>query len=118
MFSKNQPQESPIACDMGVFSPAQRETHLKRSRELFLYVKEMGELANGYKFRLDGPEVIVRTAEFITLEKLCCPFLNFTLEVEAESGAVWLKLTGREGVKAFIREEINGLLGTVIDWGP
>ena len=24
--------------------------------------------------------------------------------------------TGREGVKAFIREEINGLLSTVIDW--
>ena len=109
-------QESPIACDMSVLSPAQRETHLAMSRELFSDVKEMGELSDGYEFRLDGPNVIVRAAEFIALEKLCCPFLNFDLEVEAESGTVWLRLTGREGVKAFIREEISELLGTVIDW--
>jgi hypothetical protein len=50
------------------------------------------------------------------LEKLCCPFLNFTLEVEAENGSVWLGLTGREGVKAFVREEISGLLDAAIDW--
>ena len=37
-------------------------------------------------------------------------------ESPAENGAVWLKLTGREAVKAFLREEISGLLGTTIDW--
>jgi hypothetical protein len=115
MTKKNQ-RESPIACDMSVLSPAQREAHLTTSRELFANVKEMRELSNGYEFRLDGPDVILRTAEFIALEKLCCPFLDFSLDVEAESGAVCLKLTGREGVKAFIQEEISGLLGTVIDW--
>ena len=109
-------RESPIACDMSVLSPAQRDTHLTTSRALFLAAKEMHELSNGYEFRLDGSDVIVKAAEFIALEKLCCPFLNFALEVEAESGSVSLRLTGREGVKAFIRDEISGLLGTVIDW--
>ena len=70
----------------------------------------------GYQFRIDGPNVIVQVAEFISLEKLCCPFLNFEIEVEAENGPVWIKLTGREGVKEFIREEISGLLGTAVDW--
>jgi hypothetical protein len=35
------------------------------------------------------------------------------LEVEPESGRTWLRLTGREGVKAFIREEVSGLMGGV-----
>jgi len=38
------------------------------------------------------------------------------LGVEAEGGPVWLGLCGREGVKAFIREEVNGLLGVSIGW--
>ena len=65
---------------------------------------------------MSGPDLIAKLSEFISLEKLCCPFLKFVIEVEAEGGPVWLRLTGREGVKAFIREEINGLLGVAIDW--
>lgn len=108
--------QSPIACNMSVLSPAQREMHLSTSRELFSSLKQIRELSNGYEFRLNASNVIVKAAEFISLEKLCCPFLNFSLEVEAENGSVWLRLTGREGVKAFVREEISGLLGTNIDW--
>lgn len=104
--------QSPIACDMTVLSGAQREGHLALSRELFSNRKEIRELSNGYEIRLDGPNAILKAAEFVALEKLCCPFLNFSIEVEVENGPVWLRLTGREGVKEFIREEINGLLGT------
>lgn len=109
-------QQFPIACDMSVLSPEQREKHLSRSRDLFSSLKEIRELSNGYEFRLYGSNAIVKAAEFISLETLCCPFLNFSLEVEAENGSVWLGLTGRDGVKAFVREEISGLLGTAIDW--
>jgi hypothetical protein len=108
--------ESPIACDMSVLSHSERARHLATSRELFSSIKQIRELPNGYDFRLDGPKVIVQAAEFIALEKLCCPFLSFGLEVKAENGPIWVRLTGREGVKAFIREEINGLLGTAIEW--
>ena len=108
--------ESTIACDMSVLSQLQRERHLATSRELFSGLKQIRELPNGYEFRLDGPSVIVRVGEFISLERLCCPFLNFGLDVEAENGSVWLRLSGRDGVKAFVREEISGLLGTVIEW--
>jgi hypothetical protein len=90
--------------------------HISPSRDLFSSLRQIRELSNGYEFRLDGSNVILKAAEFISLEKLCCPFLNFTLEVEAENGSVWLGLTGRKGVKAFVREEISGLLDTAIDW--
>jgi hypothetical protein len=108
---------SPIACDMSALSQAQREAHMATSSYLFSKLQEIRELSNGYEFRLtDDPDAAVKAAEFVTLEKLCCPFLNFAIEVEAEGGPVWLRLTGREGVKAFIREEISGLLGTTIQW--
>jgi len=109
MSDKNQ---SPLACDMAAIPAEQRPMHLAKSRELFLQIQETRELSNGYEFRFaDEPDVLKPLAEFVLLEKLCCPFLRFEIEVEAERGPVWLRLTGREGVKAFIREEISGLTG-------
>ena len=105
-------KESPLACDMTAIPAQQRQVHVATSRDVFARIAEFRELANGYEFRLtDGPELMLRLAEFVSLEKLCCPFLNFAIEVAAEGGPVWLRLSGREGVKAFIREEISGLTG-------
>jgi len=110
-------EASPLACDMSAIPLSQREAHLSTSRDLFSLIQEIRELSNGYAFRFaEEVGVLVKTAEFISLEKLCCPFLAFGLDVGAEGGPVWLSLTGREGVKAFIREEVNGLLGVAIDW--
>jgi len=115
---KHEPEsQSPIACDMSALSLDQREMHIATSRQLFSNVQAIHELSSGYEFRLaDDLSAIVSAAEFISVEKLCCPFLHFALEVNAESGPVFLRLTGREGVKDFIREEISGLLGNAIDW--
>lgn len=102
---------------MSVLSADQRETHLTTSKQLFAKIQQVRELENGYEFQFAGEtDLIVTLAEFISLEKLCCPFLNFVMEVEREGGPVRLRLTGREGVKAFVREEIDGLLGVAIDW--
>jgi len=104
--------ESPLACDMTAIPAAQRPVHLATSRELFSKIAEFRELPDGYEFRLaDGPDLLTKLGEFVSLERLCCPFLRFHVEVEAEGGPVWLRLSGREGVKEFIREEISGLTG-------
>src|SRR5262245_29853823 len=108
---------APLACDMTAIPAGQRQTHINTSKDVFACIEEFRELADGYEFRFaPEPDLIVKLAEFISLEKLCCPFLNFVVEVEAENGPVRLHLTGREGVKAFIREEISGLLGNAISW--
>ena len=113
----NKVKASPLACDMSAIAPEQREEHLATSREVFSHIASIRDLTNGYAFELgDGPNVIVKAAQFIALEKLCCPFLQFVVEVEAEGGSTWLRLIGREGVKEFVREEINGILGGPIDW--
>lgn len=104
--------QSPLACDMTGIPVESRQTHLTASRELFAQIRETRELSDGYQFRFaDETDLVKRLAGFVSLEKLCCPFLHFAIEVEAENGSVWLRLTGREGVKEFIREEVSGLTG-------
>ena len=52
----------------------------------------------------------MKVAEFIANERLCCPFFGFTVEIEPEGGALWLHLTGRDGVKPFIQAEVGAAL--------
>ena len=85
-----------------------RGAHLATISRLFQAVESHRELPNGYAFRLPNESEVLRTAaEFIAFERLCCPFFGFGLEIEREGGAVWLSLTGREGVKPFILAEIG-----------
>ena len=102
---------SPFVCDMEALSPEERPKHLAVLRRLFSLVQGIDELPNGYAFLLaDGPNVLSDTAEFISRERLCCPFFGFSLDVEPEGGSVWLHLTGRDGVKPFIQAEIGEFL--------
>lgn len=105
-------REPPFACDMSAIEPGKRAQHLETAKLLFRAVTSVQELANGYAFCLPNePGLLVKVAEFIALERLCCPFFGFSLEVEPEGGALWLRLTGREGVKPFIQAELSEFIG-------
>jgi hypothetical protein len=41
------------------------------------------------------------------MARRCCPFLAFRLEAGRENGPLWLNLTGREGVKQFLKIELG-----------
>ena len=108
-------KESPFACDMTAIPADQRDAHLATINKLFRAVESFRELPNGYGFRLPNEsDLLLTVAEFITLERLCCPFFGFALEIEPEGGAIWLTLIGREGVKPFIMAEIREHLPTQI----
>jgi hypothetical protein len=71
-------------------------------------VQETREVANGYAFRYPADEpVLLLLAEFISLESRCCPFLDFTLEVDTRLDPAWLTLTGPEGVKESLLLELD-----------
>ena len=104
-------KESPFACDMSAIAPEQRTAHFANIDQLFRTVESIRELPDGYTFQLPNqPEVLLAATQFITLERLCCPFFGFGLEIEPEGGAIRLSLTGREGVKPFIMAEIGDRL--------
>jgi hypothetical protein len=111
------PKESPIACDMSAIESAERAGHVATGGRLFRAAEEIRETTDGYACRLPNESDALRdAAEFISLERLCCPFLGFAVEVVPEGGPIWLRLTGREGVKEFIRAEVGELIGGAIDW--
>ena len=101
-------KESPFACDMSAIEPDLRFTHRATIEKVFRSVESIRELSNGYSFELThGPDSLLTVAQFISLERLCCPFFDFVIEVEREGGPLSLSLTGREGVKPFILAEIG-----------
>jgi hypothetical protein len=70
--------------------------------------QELRELPDGFALRLPSESGTVRdVAEYITLEGMCWPFFRFDMEVEQEGGPMWLRLTGREGVKEFTKLELG-----------
>jgi len=101
-------KESPFACDMTAIAPEQRGAHIAAIERLFHSAQNMRELPHGYGFELPNEsDVLLTAAQFITLERLCCPFFSFGIEIEREGGSMWLSLTGLEGVKPFIMAEIG-----------
>ena len=105
-------QVSPFACNMNAIPPEERGQHIAAIEAVFGAVQEVRELPDGYSFRLaNDSALLLKVAELIDKERLCCPFFGFTLHLEPEGGALWLSLTGREGVKPFILAEIGHALG-------
>lgn len=99
----------PLACNMNVFTTAERESHIQNTRQLCQAVQEIREAADSYEFLFpSGKVTIAKLAEFISNERLCCPFLEFTLKVAPINQPISLILAGPEGTQAFLREEFRG----------
>ena len=95
-------EELPLACDPSALTPEQRERWVKDIAPK-LY-REVQEIPDGWAWRLPStPEVLFLLAEELNVERLCCPFVTYTLEVEPNRGPFWLRMTGGEGVKAFLK---------------
>jgi len=67
-------------------------------------VRESRELSDGFGFRLDETSISFSdAAEWVSLEKRCCPFLSFQMNISGAGPDYWLHLTGPDGVKAILR---------------
>lgn len=101
-------KESPIACTLTALTAEQRTRRHTLAQHMRGARQEIRELPDGYAFRYPAdPLLCLTVAEFMTLERLCCPFFSLTLELEREDGPLWLRITGREGVKQFLKAELN-----------
>jgi hypothetical protein len=64
---------------------------------------ELKELEDGFAYRFPSDDsLLAELFTLIQLEHQCCPFLRFSLIVEAGNGSVWLELTGAAGTKEFL----------------
>ena len=97
-------ESQPIACRLTAMTDEQRKRHTYLREQMQKGVKEVKELPDGYAFRfVADAKTLTNLAEFISLERLCCPFFTFELVVGGGDSPAWLRLTGGEGVKEFLK---------------
>ncbi len=66
------------------------------------------ETPNGYKYKFRGTDQVLHLLlDFIKSERLCCNFFTFRLRVADPSLPIWLELSGPDGAKDFIRNEME-----------
>ena len=98
----------PIACKLGALSPTERERHAALLQDLGAMTERTSETADGYLLGLHADTTgFLKVAEWITLERRCCPFLNFDLKWDAGEEFPTLQLGGRKGVKEFLAAEMG-----------
>jgi len=93
---------------MSALDQDQRKRHDILTRNLLAKHVEIEELADGYGLRFPNDRsLFTALSEWATLEQLCCPFLTLTIESQHDQGPIWLRVSGRDGVKDFLRAELG-----------
>jgi hypothetical protein len=100
--------ESPLACVVAPFSADERSRWQQLGAAWSAKVDEVRELPDGFALRIGhDAATIMAAAEWMTLDRRCCPFMAFTLAIEREGGPAWVHLTGRPGTKEFLRAALE-----------
>lgn len=104
---RNNPHVSPFACDRLALDPAARTRHFDELGPMLRTLRMASrELPDGYEFEFPSDsKTYALLNEWAEGERLCCPFFDIAIRAERENGAIWLRLTGREGTKEFIRND-------------
>src|SRR3954453_16643694 len=96
-----------ISCNLKALSPRQRPRYNVLMKRLRAAVRNRKALPDGYAYQLEQEAItLAEVAEWISLERLCCPFLNFELCATGRPTDWVLTLTGPEGVKPLLEAEL------------
>jgi hypothetical protein len=108
VFLSHAQNQSPFACNRQALDPAARKRHFEELGPALAAIrKNTRELPDGYEFAFPpDPPAVNLLLEWAAGERLCCPFFDIEVRLDREGGAVKLRLTGRDGTKAFIRGDL------------
>jgi hypothetical protein len=97
----------PIACDLSVFTAAERADHLARGRQVFAAADDVREDADGYSFTFAGtPALDAEVALWVENERRCCPFFRFDVR-HAAGARLILAVSGPGAAKEILRAAIE-----------
>lgn len=95
-----------FVCNLKAISADERPRYHELVKRIRAAIRDRSEISNGYAFKLDSKTVsLPEAAEWIVMERLCCPFLKLQLSAAGHQTDWTLTLTGPEGVKPLIVEE-------------
>ena len=96
----------PLTCSLT--TPELRKRKETVLRQLRTGMRHKKEVADGYLFTFSGDDASMEQLnEFIRTERECCSFFTFGLTVKGDKSEIILSLTGPEGSKDFIRDELQ-----------
>src|SRR5215468_2959800 len=79
--------EVVIACDPTAVPAQEREQWIASGMQVYASVQDMQELPMGYAFSLAPASAMLLTlARYVANERLCCPFVQFTIQIDAHGG--------------------------------
>ena len=95
----------PLVCIPGTITDRPRYDLLRKKLHAAVITKN--DVENGQSWDLSEEQIsLTGAAEWIEMERRCCPFLTFRLETRDESGHR-LTMTGPEGAADFLRIEFE-----------
>jgi hypothetical protein len=101
-------QPTSIACDLEAIPASERGRYHALRDRIFKAASGITETADGYALALASDrDMLAAVADWIALERLCCPFLRFDLTIDG-AGPMRLSLGGPAGVKDLLRIELGG----------
>ena len=103
---KTMMDEAKLSCKLTTSDLQQRKkTVVAELKNLLL---EKIETEKGFKYKFDGSDKMLDLLNsFIKTERMCCGFFVFNLTASSDTKFTWLELTGPEGTKDFIKQEIE-----------
>lgn len=98
-----------FACNLKAISATERPRYIELVKRVREAMRDRTEISNGYAFQLDSKTITLpEAAEWISMERLCCPFLTLQLSAAGNQTHWVLTLTGPEGVKPLLDVEFPG----------
>lgn len=95
-----------LACLLTDAELAERKKALQK--EIFVKVKKVEEVDDGYLFHLDNIEnLLPNLFHFILLEKECCPFFQQDVTIRSNNAGIIWKVSGKDGVKEMLNQMLE-----------
>jgi hypothetical protein len=96
-----------IACDMNAFDAEQRHRYQVVRTRVRTAITRVRELTHGFALELSADaELMAAAGEWIALERRCCPFFTFVLELPSGTQCAELRITGPEPAKELLRDAL------------
>ena len=101
-------EKLPIACDLTVFTAAERAEHTALAARIFGEAIAIEEASDGYVLRYaDRPGLVRDLGVFVEDDRRCCPFLTFAVCVGP--AGIALAMDGPPAAKAALGEGLRML---------
>jgi hypothetical protein len=96
-----------LACNLNAISADQRPRYNELVNRLRSAVQSRTDLPDGYTYHLKVENMtLLELAEWITIERVCCPFLSFHIDITGEASPS-LTLRGPGESKAILNAALS-----------